>query len=150
MISCPRISSPPRLKACERYVKQTLALLEKENWEVSLLFCDDETIRTFNTRYRKKDTPTDVLAFSQEEGERFPTRGKRVLAGDIVISLDTLNRNAQNYGVSPDDELKRLLVHGLLHLAGRDHGGDASRMPEEPMIREQENLLKELDGERIL
>jgi probable rRNA maturation factor len=146
-IRCEGITPPPWEKACERVCKRILALLGKKNWEVSLLLCNDQAIRLLNAAYRNKDTATDVLAFAQEEGEHIAGRKNRLLAGDIVISLDTLMANAENYNVSPDEELKRLLVHGMLHLAGRDHRSDAL---DESMLVEQEALVRKLKEERIM
>jgi probable rRNA maturation factor len=67
------------------------------------------------------------------------------LPGDIVISLDALRENAGFFKVSEDEELRRLIIHGILHLAGNDH---ASNDPGEPMLVKQENILETI-GERI-
>ncbi len=146
-IACRGIERPSWTAACGRFCRRVLARLGKTGWEVSLLFCDDETIRELNARFRKIDRPTDVLSFSQTEGDAAPDSGDAVTAGDVVVSLDRLAANAREFGVSEDEELKRLLVHGFLHLSGRDHAGNG---PEEPMLAEQEALLKELRDERIM
>ena len=72
-------------------------------------------MRTLNKRYRKKDRPTDVLAF-----ETFQPVFSRFL-GDIVISVDTAERQARNHGHSLEREIAILLVHGMVHLVGYDH-----------------------------
>ncbi|HOX92511.1 MAG TPA: rRNA maturation RNase YbeY, partial [Spirochaetales bacterium] len=116
--------------------------LGQDGWDLSLLVCDDAFIVNLNEQYRNKEGPTDVLSF--EQGERYETPdGMRFLAGDIVISLDALARNAQDFSVSVDEELRRLVIHGILHLSGMDH---ASNDPSEPMLLRQESLLAQLAG----
>ena len=95
--------------------------------ELSVLLCDDATIQPLNRQYRDKDKPTDVLSFSQVEGEAI---GQGEVLGDVVISLETAARQARARRRSLDDEMARLLVHGALHLIGHDHvrAGEARRM----------------------
>ncbi|MGH7860576.1 MAG: rRNA maturation RNase YbeY [Candidatus Binatia bacterium] len=96
--------------------------------ELSVLLTDDADIHRLNHQYRKRDRPTDVLSFSLREG-RFG--GVSGALGDVVISLDTARRQAEEYGFSLPAEVDRLLVHGVLHLAGYDHersAGEARRM----------------------
>lgn len=87
--------------------------------EVSVLFCGDAEIRRLNRDYRRKDRPTDVLSFPQEEqwdrGMRSPS------LGDLVISMETAKRQARRFGTTFRREIFRLTAHGLLHLAGYDH-----------------------------
>jgi probable rRNA maturation factor len=78
----------------------------------------DREIHKLNSSYRNKDKPTDVLSFSQLEGELgMPPES----LGDVVISLDTSKKQAKEYGVTIPEEILRLLVHGVLHLCGFDH-----------------------------
>ncbi len=95
--------------------------LPDETAELSILFCDDPFIQRLNAEYREKDSPTDVLSFSQLDGgeQGIP----QPLLGDLIISVPTTLRQAEEYGVTSDEELARLLVHGLLHLFGYDHEG---------------------------
>ncbi len=145
------VTPPSWTRACVRFCLKILKALAKDRWDVSLLLCHDEFIHGLNARYRHIDRPTDVLTFPQAEGElppgNFPDGNARFTAGDVVVSLDRLRANCQNYGVSEDEELKRLLVHGFLHLAGQDHHTDHE---EEPMLVEQERLLAALQKERII
>ncbi|RMG44146.1 MAG: rRNA maturation RNase YbeY [Candidatus Dadabacteria bacterium] len=85
---------------------------------LSVLFTGDSEIKLLNAHYRGKDTPTDVLSFSMLEGD---DSGPRTSLGDIVISIDTARRQAEDLQVSLEEELLRLLLHGLLHLLGFDH-----------------------------
>lgn len=86
--------------------------------EISVVFTDDREIQELNKSYRDKDKPTDVLSFSQLEGEDLVI--SRAL-GDIVISVETAAKQAKQIGHPLEDELDRLLVHGVLHLFGYDH-----------------------------
>lgn len=90
--------------------------------ELSVLITDDEEVRTLNRQYRSLDRTTDVLSFSQLEGDG-AIQGSRVL-GDIVISWDRAVIQGEEYGHGVHAEMERLLVHGLLHLFGYDHEGD--------------------------
>jgi probable rRNA maturation factor len=93
--------------------------------EVGLAFGGDETLRELNRRYRGLDKATDVLSFTYED--RSDGRGRRHLAGDIVISVPRVFVQARRYRVSPGRELARLLIHGALHLCGHDHLRAAER-----------------------
>ncbi len=101
------------------------------------MFTDDEYIRELNRSYRNIDTPTNVLSFSMLEGE-FTEKGGNLL-GDLVISAQTAHREAQKAGISLNERLSQLLVHGILHLVGYDHepGGEY----EKEMIKKSCELL---------
>ncbi len=90
--------------------------------ELSIVLADDATVHQLNLTYRNTDAPTDVLSFSQADGEQFgrPERSA-VHLGDIVISLDTAKRQAEEYRQTLQQEVEHLLVHGVLHLLGYDH-----------------------------
>jgi probable rRNA maturation factor len=95
--------------------------------ELSILITDDEEVCSLNRVYRDMDRPTDVLSFSQLEGEG-PVIVPQLL-GDVVISWETAQRQASELGHGVSVEMKRLLVHGVLHLLGFDHekGDEAAR-----------------------
>lgn len=107
--------------------------------ELSILITDDEEICSLNRSYRCVDSPTDVLSFSQIEGEG-PVIVSQLL-GDVVISWETAQRQAREMGHSDLFEMKKLLIHGVLHLLGYDHEGDVEGARE---MREMEG--KYLDG----
>lgn len=115
------------------------------NLEISILFCDNDFIQSLNKEYRGLDSPTDVLSF--ENGATYEDEGLQFLVlGDIVISLPMIEENAKAFGTTNEDERKRLLVHGLLHLLGLDHGEEHIKEGEDPqcsMLRLQEELLRE-------
>jgi probable rRNA maturation factor len=137
---------PPWRGAARKYIRKVLKYINQDDWDLSVLFCDNTYIRSLNARFRDRDEATDVLSFvlgetTEEEGRT------RFLPGDIVISLETLSENARYFRVSEDEELRRLLIHGILHLDGLDHD---TNEPTQAMLRLQEKILAELSGERII
>jgi probable rRNA maturation factor len=111
--------------------------------ELSILLCDDATIRGLNHRYRKKNKATDVLAFAMQEGPE-PTPNPSVL-GDVVISLPTAARQAAQHDRPIIQEVTFLLAHGLLHLVGYEHQNDAE---EREMNAKTGELLAAVDAAR--
>lgn len=140
-IAVQGVSVPSWRKGLSRFCARALTAAGFTQWELSLLLCDDTRIASLNGRYRGMHRPTDVLSFS---GESEGTPG--FLSGDIALSLDMLRRNAVAFGVTEDEELKRLIIHGILHLAGMDHGRGKGRQ----MLDLQENLLESLRAARII
>ncbi len=113
-----------------------LRALELPRAELSVLLCDDPTIHALNRDYRRKDKPTDVLAFALREGRDGHLAGD--VLGDVVVSLDTAARQAREQGKSTRDEVRMLLAHGLLHLLGWDHRTEAE---DQKMRAEVDRLL---------
>ena len=100
-----------------RVVQKLLALIGETNSEVSIDFVGDARMRHLNRGYRRKDKTTDVLAFASREAG-----GPRsLMLGDVVVSVPEAMRQAKVLGHSLNQELARLLIHGLLHLVGYDH-----------------------------
>lgn len=146
------LSEPEWLEKIEPFMQKIMEKTGYDQEEISVMFCTDGFIQELNRNYRKIDAPTDVLSFengeeySDEEGEWFST-------GDIVISLDTLPENAEYFEVDKNAELKRLLVHGLLHLNGMDHGEEHIEKGVAPsceMLVLQEKVLSELADEILV
>lgn len=120
-----------------------LASLGLDDAELSILLCDEGTIRQLNRRYRKKNKTTDVLAFPMQEGPGpAPHPG---LLGDVVISLPTAARQAAERDRSIIREVTFLLAHGLLHLLGYDH---ATKLEEQEMKAKTEELLAAVEAAR--
>lgn len=141
------MTEPAWIERASGFAQAVLKALKIDDWDLSLLFCGDGFMTELNHSYRGKDEPTDVLSFEQG-GEYLDDQGiRRFIAGDIVISIDTLERHTKEFSVTADEELRRLIIHGILHLSGKDHAdNDSSR----PMLVEQEQLLNLLSEERIL
>ena len=110
----------PRRRELTNFLREALALSGLTG-EVGVLLTGDAAVRELNRRYRRKDKPTDVLSFPAAENAGD-------IAGDLVISLETALRQAAERGHSLETEIKVLLLHGLLHLAGYDHETDDGEM----------------------
>lgn len=110
----------PRLRLCARTALQGLG---HSRSEISVSLVGDDEIAVLNESWRGKRGPTDVLSFSLLEGEHREYRGR--MLGDIVIGLPTAQRQARRRHRSLDEEVARLLIHGLLHLLGHDHEENA-------------------------
>lgn len=119
-----------------------------EEPEISIILCDDEKIRELNKNFRNIDASTDVLSFpmleyidgiAQTQNYDFDMEQELLMLGDIVISLETTLKQAEEYGHSFERELAFLTTHGTFHLLGYDH----ETIEEESIMRsKQENILK--------
>lgn len=147
-VSSENLEPPSWTDSLRGYGQAVLRELSITNWELSLLLTDDERMRALNSSYRGKDVSTDVLSFAATEGVDDPIfpEGRLIAAGDIVLNLPMIERQAKEWGVSPEEELRRILIHGILHLAGHTH--HSNDFVTEPMLRLQETLLTTLK-ERI-
>jgi len=136
----------------ESFASSVLEILSIDNWEVSILLCDDSRIQKLNRSYRGKDEPTDVLSFAlYADGNQNDYSAiescATISAGDIIISMETLKRQAAEFNVSEEEELKRLVIHGILHLKGMDH--KTNEVGKEDMLTKQEHILRQLAGEAL-
>lgn len=118
-----------------RRARAMLAAVQSSDKEWSLVFTGDDQIQNLNRIYRKKNRPTDVLAFSQQEGEH-GARGGRLL-GDVIVSVPTARRQAAAARKEVLAEVTMLMAHGLLHLLGWDH---ATAAEDRAMRRETARL----------
>lgn len=114
-----------------KWIKTVALKYGKTTDEISYIFCDDEKILEINKEYLKHDYYTDIISFDYSEGEK--------ISGDIFISIDTVKSNSQMYTTDYQDELYRVIIHGVLHLCGLDDSSEA----EQKIMREAEdNALK--------
>ena len=113
----------------------------------SVTFVSDEEIEELNREYREKDEPTDILTFALSDGNEFPNPEGEKELGDVFISLESMKRNAREFEVPDDEELERLLLHGLPHLSGMDH--KSNDFSSEEMLLLQEKILREKRGEGL-
>ena len=142
--------TPEQEEMVRQVVARTLKLAGSdlgEDVSVSIIFVDDEMIQQLNREHRRIDRPTDVLSFSQLEGEEMGVlpEGEPLPLGDIVISLERCREQAEEYGHSFERELGFLTAHGMLHLLGFDH-----QTPEDEavMMAKTEEVLGELGLKR--
>ena len=112
-VSAPELSAR-RLKTT---AQKLLTATDRGGAELSILLTGDEYIRELNRTHRGKDKATDVLSFP----------GNGTVLGDIAISVDTARRQAAEYDAPLQNEINRLLIHGLLHVLGHDHHEPAER-----------------------
>ena len=124
----------PKIKVDTRKIEQqigtVLTSLDCNEHEISILFIGDQRIRDLNKQFRNIDRPTDVLSFPQIVAGELETPGTLIL-GDVAISLETARYQSEEHGLSFEEELTLLLIHGILHLLGYDHeisGQEEDRM----------------------
>lgn len=123
-IALPEAGPDVELPACDpallrERAERALEWLGEKEAELSVALVDDAAMAELNGRYRGRSGPTDVLSFSLLEGPGAEHRGGCL--GDVVIDLQVAARQASELGHRVDDELARLLIHGVLHLLGHDH-----------------------------
>lgn len=106
-------------RATTAWIKAVAATYGKRVGEIGYLFVDDEHILDVNNQYLGHDYYTDIITFDYCEGD--------VLNGDLVISLDTVRSNAELFGKSYEEELHRVIIHGVLHLCGLNDKGPGER-----------------------
>ena len=119
----------------ESQIGQILEKLEETDCELSLLLTDDVEIQELNRTYRDLDKATDVLSFPQDEDAVNETGD--TLLGDVVISVETAARQAEEHHLSFNEELILLTIHGILHLLGYDH----ERSPQEARIMQDKTQV---------
>jgi len=113
------------------WIKTIAAKYDKKIGEIAYVFCDDAKILEVNKTYLQHDYFTDIITFDYCEGA--------VLNGDIFISLDTVRTNAQEFGVTFENELHRILIHGILHLCGQEDKTPEARLE---MTRKENEALQ--------
>jgi probable rRNA maturation factor len=138
-----RLTVPPRSQLLPRIdsrllrsqAVRALEAVDQSKSELSIAIVTDDEIAALNSEHRGKRSATDVLSFSLLEGEHNDQRGK--LLGDVVIGIETAARQARAAHRSLDEEVARLLIHGILHLLGWDHEESA----EAKLMRREERRL---------
>ena len=132
----------PEIKVDARKIEQqigkVLTSLDCNEHEISILFIGDQRIRDLNQQFRDIDRPTDVLSFPQISEDELEAPGALVL-GDVAISLETARCQSEEHGLSFEEELTLLLIHGILHLLGYDH--EVSDQEEERMRSKTRELF---------
>lgn len=129
----------PDTRRLKREIERILAELGRPDDELSVLIGDDALLRGLNLQWRGVDAPTDVLSFPLEDLPAGAPPDEPVVLGDLVISVETAARQAEEIGHDLMTELLVLAVHGTLHLFGHDHEGDASEAAR--MSAEEERVL---------
>jgi rRNA maturation RNase YbeY len=95
-----------------RWIKDIATGYNKKTGDIAFIFCSDERILEVNKQYLEHDYYTDIITFDYTEGDS--------ISGDIFISIDTVKSNAEEFGATFENELHRIIIHGILHLCGQD------------------------------
>lgn len=126
-----------RRRLTSQWLKFTAESEIKRIGQVNIIFCSDNYILDINQKYLQHDYFTDIITFDYCEG--------KTLSGDLFISVDTVRENAIFYGTEFDDELNRVIVHGLLHLIGYDDHSEEDqkimRSKEDYYLAQREKLI---------
>jgi probable rRNA maturation factor len=114
------------------WIEKVLVGYKMKTGEVNYIFCDDEYLLDLNVKYLNHNTLTDIISFDDSQGDE--------VQGDVFISVERVLENAQNYKVGFENELHRVMIHGILHFIGlKDKSEDEARL-----MREAENSALEL------
>ena len=109
----------PEPQKVKNWVAEVVKRRGKQVGNINYLFCDDEYLLSINRQYLGHDYYTDIITFDHSEGDK--------IAGDIVISLDTVRTNAEQFNQPYERELHRVIIHGILHLCGINDKGPGER-----------------------
>ena len=121
------------LKEVKRFLDKVIRDEERVPGDLLFILSDDESVLNINREFLKHDSYTDVIAFDNSVGE--------VVNGEIYISIDTVRKNAREYGCSIMEETVRVMIHGLLHLCGYD---DIHEKDRKIMLMKQELLVEQI------
>jgi probable rRNA maturation factor len=114
-------------EAIAAWLTNVITSENKKEGEINYIFCDDEYLHKINLEYLNHDTLTDIISFDYTMGNE--------ISGDIFVSVERVKDNAKDFNVAFDEELKRVLVHGVLHYCGYKDKGEA----EEQLMRSKED-----------
>jgi len=115
-----------------KWLKSVISLESKDQGDINIIFCSDDYLLEVNKKFLGHDYYTDIITFDYCQGD--------LISGDLFISVDSVKDNAEHFSVQFDEELHRVIVHGVLHLIGYDdHQEDDIRQ-----MREKENYYLEL------
>ena len=120
----------PQAEKVKKWVSQVVQQRGKRVGNISYLFCDDEYLLGVNRQFLNHDTYTDIITFDYVVAD--------LISGDIMISVDRVGENAEKFGVPFEQELHRVVIHGVLHLLGQ---GDKSDAEAAEMRRQEEGAL---------
>lgn len=115
-------------KRLEDWISKVILTHKREEGEINYIFCSDEYLHKLNVEFLQHDTLTDVISFDNSLGN--------LISGDVYISIDRVMENAKEFKVAFDEELCRVMVHGILHYAGLKDKSEQERFE----MRKQEDL----------
>ncbi|MBR1520246.1 MAG: rRNA maturation RNase YbeY [Bacteroidaceae bacterium] len=115
-----------RRRDTSAWIKAVAATYGKKVGDIAYIFCNDEKILEVNQQYLQHDYYTDIITFDYCDDAALMGK-KDTISGDLFISLDTVRSNAQQQGTTYDEELHRVIIHGILHLCGINDKGPGER-----------------------
>jgi probable rRNA maturation factor len=127
---------PERLEAAVRHVLRAEGIGQAE---ISVALLDDGAIAAMNDQYLEHEGPTDVITFAMHEGDEPPL-------GDVYVGVEQAVRQAAEFGATPEEEVLRVAVHGVLHVLGYQHPEGPERMQSQMFVRQEELLRSFLSG----
>ncbi len=130
-----------RRRDTSAWIKAVAATYGKRVGDIGYIFCNDEKILEVNRQYLQHDYYTDIITFDYSD-DALLTGRKDTIAGDLFISLDTVRSNAEQQGTTYDEELHRVIIHGILHLCGINDKGPGEREVMEAAENKALALLK--------
>lgn len=130
-VPCPSFKK----RETNKWIKEVISSLEKKTGDIAYIFCSDEKILEINNQYLQHDYYTDIITFDYTENN--------IVSGDIFISLDTIKSNAEKFGTIYENELDRVIIHGVLHLCGIN---DKSPEEQKNMTKHENEALKLLEN----
>ena len=133
------VAPPVRPERVEAAVRHVLAAEGIAEAEISVALLDDGAIADMNGQYLDHEGPTDVITFAMHEGDEPPL-------GDVYVGVDQAVRQAAEFGATPEEEVLRVAVHGVLHVLGYEHPEGPERMQSEMFVRQEELLRSFFSG----
>jgi rRNA maturation RNase YbeY len=121
----------------KNWINDVIIKSKRKPGEISFIFCSDDHLLKINQQYLNHDTYTDIITFDYSKEDV-----KQPVSGDIFISVDRIKENAEKYSTSFEDELHRVIIHGILHLLGYK---DKTKVAKEEMTKQENKCLKLLD-----
>lgn len=121
----------------KNWINGVIIKSKRKPGEISFIFCSDDHLLKINQQYLDHDTYTDIITFDYSKDDI-----KQPVSGDIFISVDRIKENAKKYSKSFEDELHRVIIHGILHLLGYK---DKTKASKEEMTKQENKCLRSLD-----
>lgn len=120
----------------KKWITSVIEKNKRKTGSISFIFCSDEELLKINQQYLNHDTYTDIITFDYSKDAQ-----KEAISGDIFISIDRVRENAKKFGKTKENELQRVIIHGVLHLLGHK---DKTKKAKAEMTKAEDNSLRAL------
>lgn len=121
----------------KEWIKSVIIKKKRKPGEITFIFCSDDYLLTINQQYLNHNTYTDIVTFDYSKGD-----AQQPVSGDIFISIDRVKENSLKYSNSPEKELHRVIIHGILHLLGYK---DKTKADKAEMTKQENGCLRLLE-----